>query len=78
MLNIFTAELEMNSTLNADVLETAGLFGDATFSLEDFSYNNSALLDVIFNQVKKTNFTGITVSGRRSLWERMGRACRKA
>jgi len=64
MLNSFTAELESNPTLNAYVWETAGLSGNATFSLDDFSYNNSALLDVIFKQVQRTNFSGITVSGR--------------
>jgi len=62
MFNIFPAELEENSTLNADVWETAGLSDNATFPLDKFSYNNSALLDVIFNQVQETNFKGITVS----------------
>ena len=60
-----TAELEGNSTLNADIWEAAGLSGNATFSLRDFSYNNSALLDVIFKHAQDTNFSGITVSGRR-------------
>ena len=60
-----TAELERNSTLNADTWEAAGLSGNATFSLRDFSYNNSALLDVIFKHAQDTNFSGITVSGRR-------------
>ena len=66
MLDIFTAELENNSTVNANVWETAGLAGgNAAFPLEKFSYNNSALLDVIFRKVQETDFRGITVSGRR-------------
>ena len=59
-----TAELEENSTLNSKVWETAGLRSNGTFPLDYFSYNNSALLDVIFRHVEKTNFSGITVSGR--------------
>jgi len=62
---VFITELESNSTLNADVWETAGLHGNATFPLEHFSYNNSALLDVIFRHVQNTKFNGITVSGGR-------------
>ena len=62
---VLITELESNSTLNADVWETAGLHGNATFPLEHFSYNNSALLDVIFRHVQDTKFNGITVSGRR-------------
>ena len=58
----FTTELQENLTLNADVWKTAGLFGDATFPLDNFSYNNSALLDVIFEQMHRINFKGITVS----------------
>ena len=55
-------ELEENSTLNAEVWEAAGLQGNGTFPLDRFSYNNSALLEVIFRHVQATNFTGITVS----------------
>jgi len=46
------------------VWKTAGLHGNAVFPLERFSYNNSALLNVIFKQVQDTNFRGITVSGK--------------
>ena len=60
----FTAELEENSTLNSKVWEAAGLRSNGTFPLDYFSYNNSVLLDVIFRHVEKTNFSGITVSGR--------------
>lgn len=62
---VLITELESNSTLNADVWETAGLHGNAMFPLEHFSYNNSALLDVLFRHVQNTKFNGITVSGRR-------------
>ena len=58
----FTAELEENSTLNSKVWEAAGLHSNGTFPLDYFSYNNSALLDVIFRHLEKTNFNGITVS----------------
>ena len=57
-----TAELEENSTLNSKVWDAAGLRGNGKFPLEYFSYNNSALLDVIFQHVQETDFTGITVS----------------
>ena len=67
----FTAELEENSTLNSKVWEAAGLYGTSTFHLNYFSYNNSALLDVIFRNVQKTNFSGITVSQGRE--KRVGR-----
>ena len=49
--------------MNAEVWEAAGLQCNGTFPLEQFSYDNSALLDVIFRHVKETNFSGITVSG---------------
>ena len=60
----FTAELEENSTLNSKVWEAAGLHGNGTFPLDHFSYNNSALLDMIFRHVQETNFSGITVRSR--------------
>ena len=59
----FTAELEENSALNSKVWDAAGLRGNGTFPLDHFSYNNSALLNVIFQHVQRTNFSGITVSG---------------
>ena len=58
----FTAELGENSALNTKVWEAAGLRGNGTFPLDYFSYNNSALLDVIFRHVQRTNFSGVTVS----------------
>ena len=42
--------------------EAAGLQGNGTFPLDHFSYNNSALLEVIFRHVQATSFNGITVS----------------
>ena len=59
---VVSLELEENSTLNTEVWEAAGLQGNGTFSLDRFSYNNSALLEVIFRHVQATNFNGITVS----------------
>ena len=44
--------------------EAAGLGGNGTFPLDHFSYNNSALVNVIFRNLEKTNFTGVTVSER--------------
>ena len=58
----FTAELKENSALNFKVWEAAGLCSNGTFPLDYFSYNSSALLDVIFKHVQKTNFIGVTVS----------------
>ena len=62
---VVSLELEENSTLNAKVWEAAGLQGNGTFPLDHFSYNNSALLEVIFRHVQATNFNGITVSVER-------------
>jgi len=45
-------ELEENSTLNADVWEAAGLQCNGTFPLEQFSYDNRVLLNVIFHHLK--------------------------
>ena len=59
---IVSLDLEENSTLNAKVWEAAGLQGNGTFPLDRFSYNNSALLEVIFRHVQATSFNGITVS----------------
>jgi len=58
----FILELEENSTLNDEVWAAVGLQGNGTFPLERSSYNNSALLDVIFRHIRRTNFNGITVS----------------
>ena len=58
----FTSEFEENSTLNDEVWAAVGLQGNGTFPLERSSYNNSALLDVIFRHIQRTNFNGITVS----------------
>ena len=59
---VASLDLEENSTLNAKVWEAAGLQGNGTFPLDRFSYNNSALLEVIFRHVQATSFNGITVS----------------
>lgn len=59
---ILTIELEENSALNTKVWEAAGLHVNGTFPLDYFSYNNSALLDVIFRHMQETNFSDITVS----------------
>ena len=59
---LFHSELEENSTLNDEVWKAAGLPGNGAFSLDHFSYNNSALLDVILRHVRETRFNGITVS----------------
>ena len=32
------------------------------FGLQHFSYNNSGVIDLIFNHLTRTEFTGITVS----------------
>ena len=73
---LVSLELEENSTLNAEVWEAAGLQGSGTFPLDRFSYNNSALLEVIFRHVQATNFNGITVSDRGGR-EREGKSWRR-
>ena len=58
----FTAELKENTTLNTKVWDAAGFHGNGTFPLHYFSYNNSVLLNMIFQHLHKTNFSGVTVS----------------
>ena len=47
--------------MNTKVWKAAGLHSNGTFPLHYFSYN-SALLDVIFRHLQKTNFSGVAVS----------------
>ena len=35
---------------------------NATFRIEDFTYNNTSILEVLFGYLEKTQFRGITVS----------------
>lgn len=35
---------------------------DVEFGLQHFSYNNSGVIDLVFNHLTSTEFTGITVS----------------
>ena len=63
----FSVELEENSVLNSKVWDASGVCGNGTFPLDHFSYNNSALLDVMFRHLEKTNFSGVTVSVGRKM-----------
>lgn len=35
---------------------------NATFQIENFTYNNTSILEVLFGYLEKTQFRGITVS----------------
>ena len=56
-----SAEIDSNAnpTLNRRLTEAYEV--NSPFRVEDFSYSNDALTDVIFNQLEQTSFDGITV-----------------
>ena len=49
----------IDPSLNQHLAEAYGVNG--TFQIENFTYRNDALTDVIFRQLEETSFNGITV-----------------
>ena len=60
--NNMSTEIDSNTNpeLNQKLAEVYRV--DGSFRIEDFSYTNDALTDVIFNEVERTSFDGVTVS----------------
>ena len=59
-----TAEIDENADLRDKLREYEDLPDDVVFQfgLQHFSYNNSGVVDLIYDQLNRTNFTGISVS----------------
>lgn len=57
--SILLTDIENNSELNGKAREEAGL--TSSFRIENFTYNNSAIVEVLFNHLERTQFQGITV-----------------
>ena len=59
---LYTAEIDENADLRDKLKEYEDLPDDVEFGLQHFSYNNSGVVDLIYDQLNRTNFTGISVS----------------
>lgn len=62
---IYSTELQSDETLGERLAQfntELSLSSDERFGLQHFTYNNSGVLDLVFDAIEKTNFTGITVS----------------
>ena len=56
-------DLAWNRSLNRYLHQfNSDLLLNKSFGLQHFTYNNSAMLDLIFNHLADTNFIGLTVS----------------
>ena len=56
------AELRNDSKLNMEAAREAGLPEGEEFTLANFSYSNSVIVQRVFHYLNNTNFQGITVS----------------
>ena len=61
MLSFLFAEINptINPSLNEHLADSYGVNG--TFQIENFTYENDALTDMVFRQLEDTSFNGITV-----------------
>ncbi len=60
-LSLSHVALRHNDSLNDEVRQFNSKF-DERFGLEHFTYNNSAMLNVIQENIANTDFAGLTVS----------------
>ena len=60
MLN--SSELKENDFLNERAGNASGIPLDEEFRMENFTYNNNVVAEVMFSHLNATNFIGITVS----------------
>ena len=58
-LFLYHSDLMQNSALNSRAAAEAGIAGE--FGLEDFTYNNTSILEVLSHHLSTTDFLGITV-----------------
>lgn len=55
-------ELETDSIFNKEAAQQSGLSDGEVFTLENFTYSNSAILERMYYHINNTDFLGITVS----------------
>ena len=58
---LLCADIDSKSDLNERAQEEARL-QNSSFGMEDFTYNNTSILEVLFGYLERTDFKGITVS----------------
>ena len=56
---LFAVELNSNATLNRLAAEAEGL---NSFKIEDFTYRNNIVKDIMFKYLSRTSFIGVSVS----------------
>ena len=64
-LHFINAEIGENANLRGELREyeaNLDLPANVEFGLQHFSYNNSGVVNLVYDQLNRTNFTGITVS----------------
>lgn len=56
------ADLNSNATLSRMAWETQAVSTNETFQLENFTYSNVVIRNIIFGHLEQTNFRGVSVS----------------
>ena len=56
---LFAVELNSNATLNRLAAEAEGL---NNFKIENFTYRNNIVKDIMFKYLSRTSFIGVSVS----------------
>ena len=62
LYNIFFSDLLKNQTFSQEAARQAGLAEGENFTLANFSYSNSVILQRMFHHISSTDFLGITVT----------------
>ena len=57
----YSTDIETNQTLNMEAGREAGLSEGETFTLANFSYSNSVIVQRMFHYLSTNDFIGITV-----------------
>ena len=56
------SEININSQLNENATQQTNLQKGESFSIEDFLYNNSVIVDEMFRHLQSSHFLGLSVS----------------
>ena len=56
------SELAKNETLNREAARQSGLSDGETFTMANFTYNNSVVVSRMFKHIENTTFAGLSVS----------------
>ena len=59
---LYHTDLSENGTFNREAAELSDLAEEESFTMADFTYNNSAVVSRMFAHLQSTLFPGITVS----------------